>query len=251
MLAAETKEGLFRLGIVNFNTMPRTPRQNGKQESFWGPVEGRLLAMLEGVEGLTLGMLNQATQAWIEQEYHRSIHSELKETPLERYLRGPNVGRPCPSSEELRRTFRMEVTRTQRQSDGTVTVYGVRFEVPSAYRTLKLLRLRVARWDLSNIALVDPRTGALLATLLPLDKAKNADRVRRALAQPASPPSPMPRRTGIAPHLRALMAEYAATGLPPAYLALDDSGDHGIPEKSAAHAAEASAPSLEPMEDPS
>jgi transposase InsO family protein len=251
MLAAETKEGLFRLGIVNFNTMPRTPRQNGKQESFWGPVEGRLLAMLEGVEGLTLGMLNQATQAWIEQEYHRSIHSELKETPLERYLRGPNVGRPCPSSEELRRAFRMEVTRTQRSSDGTVTVCGVRFEVPSAYRTLKLLRLRVARWDLSNIELVDPRTGALLATLLPLDKAKNADRVRRALAQPASPPSLMPRRTGIAPHLRALMAEYAATGLPPAYLALDDSGDDGIPENSAAHAAEASAPSHEPMEDPS
>lgn len=252
MIAAETKEGLFRLGIVNFNTVPRTPEQNGKQESFWGPVEGRLLAMLEGVEGLTLGMLNQATQAWIEQEYHRTVHSELKETPLERYLRGPNVGRPCPSSEELRRAFRMEVTRTQRRSDGTVTVCGVRFEVPSAYRTLDLLRLRVARWDLSNVDLVDPRTGTHLATLLPLDKAKNADRVRRALAQPACPPSPAPRRTGIAPHLRALMAEYAATGLPPAYLALDDSGDGGS-EEVATHAAEASAPAaaLESMEEPS
>jgi transposase InsO family protein len=239
MLAAETKEGLLRLGIVNFNTMPRTPEQNGKQESFWGPVEGRLLAMLEGVEGLTLSLLNQATQAWIEQEYNRTVHSELKETPLDRYLRGPDVGRPCPSSEELRRAFRMEVTRTQRRSDGTVTVCGVRFEVPSAYRTLERLRLRVARWDLSNVDLVDPRTGDHLATLLPLDKAKNADRVRRALAQPTSPPSPSPRRTGIAPHLRALMAEYAATGLPPAYLALDDSGD------------DAHAPSLESMEESS
>ena|SRR5688572_5957526 len=112
--------------------MPRTPPQNGKQESFWGPIEGRLLAMLEGVEGLTLSLLNQATQAWIEQEYHRSVHSELKEPPLDRYLRGPDVGRPSPSSDELRRAFRMEVTRTQRKSDGTVTAFGVRFEVPSA-----------------------------------------------------------------------------------------------------------------------
>jgi hypothetical protein len=46
------------------------------------------------------------------------------------------------------------------------------------------------------------------------------------------------------------MAEYAATGLPPAYLALDDSDD-GIPADAAAHAAVASAPSLESMEEPS
>lgn len=251
MIAAETKEGLERLGIVNFNTRPRTPEQNGKQESFWGPIEGRLLAMLEGVEGLTLSLLNQATQAWIEQEYHRSVHSELKETPLERYLRGPDVGRPSPSSEELRRAFRIELTRTQRKSDGTVTACGVRFEVPSAYRTLKLLRLRVARWDLSHVDLVDPRTGAHLATLLPLDKAKNADRVRRALPQPA-PTSPAPRRSGIAPHLKALMAEYAATGLPPAYLALDNGEQDCVAEEGVARGAEGHGPALESMvEDPS
>jgi transposase InsO family protein len=247
MIAAETKEGLERLGIVNFNTMPRTPAQNGKQESFWGPVERRLLAMLEGVEGLTLSQLNEATQAWIEQEYHRSVHSEFKETPLERYLRGPNVGRPSPSSEELRRAFRMELTRTQRKSDGTVTAFGVRFEVPAVYRTLTLLRLRVARWNLSNVDLVDPRSGAHLATLRPLDKTKNADRVRRTLPQPA-PASPTTRRSGMAPHLLALMADYAATGLPPAYMTLEE-GEDDVPEESAAHEAEPHDPSVESMDD--
>jgi putative transposase len=250
MIAAETKEGLERLGIVNFNTMPRTPAQNGKQESFWGPVEGRLLAMLEGVEGLTLSMLNHATQAWIEQEYHRTVHRELKESPLARYLRGPSVGRPSPSSEELRRAFRMELTRTQRRSDGTVTACGVRFEVPSAYHTLERLRLRVARWDLSNVDLVDPRTGVHLATLRPLDKAKNADRVRRTLSQPA-PASPAKGRPGIAPRLKALMAEYAATGLPPAYLPLEDSEDDRVTEEGVMHGADATVPSLDSMKDPS
>ena len=53
----------------------------------------------------------------------------------------------------------MEVTRTQRKSDGTITVEGIRYEVPSIYRTLIRLSVRVARWDLSSIDLVDPRRG--------------------------------------------------------------------------------------------
>jgi hypothetical protein len=176
------------------------------------------MPMLEGEPVLTLELLNRATQAWIELEYHRTIHGELGKTPIERYLEGPDVGRDSPDSEALRRAFRMEVSRKQRKSDGTVTVEGVRFEVPSAYRTLSRVRLRVARWDLSRVELVDPRKGTHLATLLPLDKLKNADRARRTLAEAAAPPKPSKRPVGIAPLLRELMAEYAATGLPPAYL---------------------------------
>jgi putative transposase len=218
MKAAEMVEGIERLGIVDYPTLPYSPEQNAKQEHFWTRVESRLMPMLEGEPVLTLELLNTATQAWIEQEYHRTIHGELGKTPLERYLEGPDVGRDSPGSDALRRAFRMEVSRKQRTSDGTVTVEGVRFEVPSAYRTLTRVRLRVARWDLSSIDLVDPRKGTHLATLLPLDKLKNADRARRVLAEAATPPSPSKKPPGVAPLLRELMAEYAATGLPPAYL---------------------------------
>jgi putative transposase len=221
MTSAETTEGLLRLGILHHTTLPYSPEQNGKQEHFWAQVEGRLMAMLDGVTDLSLSLLNTATQAWVEQEYHRRVHDEIAQTPLERYIKAPNLGRPSPSSETLRRAFRTEVTRKQRGGDGTTTVEGVRFEVPSAYRTLLTLRLRVARWDLRSVELVDPRSGAHLGTLLPLDKTKNADGVRRALPAPAV--AAAPARSGtIAPHLRALMAEYAATGLPPAYLPKDD-----------------------------
>jgi putative transposase len=226
MLAAETTEGLERLSITHHTTLPYTPEQNGKQESFWGQVEGRLLPMLEGEAPLTLDLLNTATQAWVEHEYHRKDHSEIKETPLARYLRGPAVGRECPSSDQLRRRFRTEVSRIQRRSDGTVTALGVRFELPSAYRTLLTLRLRVARWDLSSVDLVDPRSGAHLTTLLPIDKARNAERVRRVvrpLGDDNDDPRGDSRAVGIAPHLRALMADYAATGLPPAFIPKVDS----------------------------
>jgi putative transposase len=54
MLAAETVEGLNRLGIVHHTTLAESPEQNGKQENFWAQVEGRLMAMLEGEKDLTL-----------------------------------------------------------------------------------------------------------------------------------------------------------------------------------------------------
>jgi transposase InsO family protein len=227
MLAAETREGLERLSIEHHTTLAQSPEQNGKQEVFWAQVEGRLMAMLEGEPELTLELLNRATQAWVEQEYHRRVHAETAETPLDRWLAGPSVGRPCPSSDELRRAFRMEVRRKQRASDGTITVAGVRYEVPSAYRTLLRPTVRVARWDLSSVDLVDPRRGIHLATLFPVDKEKNADRRRRALADASAgaTSAPAPSPTGVAPLLRQLMAEYAATGLPPAYVPRDTTLD--------------------------
>jgi transposase InsO family protein len=219
MLAAEVRQGLETLGIVHETTLPYSPYQNAKQEVFWAQVEGRLLPMLEGEAELTLERLNAATQAWVELEYHRSVHRELGGTPLARYLAGPEVGRPSPSSEELRRAFRAEVDRTQRRSDGTVSLEGRRFEVPGRYRHLTRLRVRYARWDLGAVDLIDPHSQVILGALYPLDKAANADGQRRRLT-PVAPARHELASTSstIAPLLRKLMADYAATGLPPAYL---------------------------------
>jgi hypothetical protein len=221
MLAAETAEGLEHLSIVHFTTLPYTPEQNAKQESFWGQIEGRLLPMLEAHEPLTLELLNQATAAWFELEYNRAVHSEIRCTPLERLLQGPDVSRKSPTSDELRRAFRTEVTRAQRKTDGTITVEGVRFELPSRYRTLTRVCVRVARWDLSSVDLIDQRSGKFLTTLLPLDKTKNADALRRTI-EPQTADTPIDTAAGIAPLLKKLMADYAATGLPPAYLPLEN-----------------------------
>jgi transposase InsO family protein len=107
MISGEFTAGLHRLGILHLPTLPFSPHVNGKQENVWGRVEGRLLAMLEGEANLTLEQLNVATQAWVTQEYHRTVHSELGATPMQRYLAGPNVARECPGSEDLRAAFRM------------------------------------------------------------------------------------------------------------------------------------------------
>jgi putative transposase len=220
MIAAETRQGLQRLGIVHDTTLPYSPYQNGKQESFWGQVEGRLLAMLENCTGLTLAFLNEATQAWIEMEYQRRVHSEIGQTPLDRFLSSPNVGRPCPSIEDLRLAFCQETARTQRFSDGTISLEGIRFEIPSRFRHLERIHVRYASWDRSYVHLVDPRASTVLARLYPLDRARNADGLRRSLEPSADAPAGADDRTPepIAPLLRQLLQEYSATGLPPAYL---------------------------------
>ena len=219
MIAGEFTAGLHHLGILHLPTLPYSPHVNGKQENLWGRVEGRLLAMLEGEPNLSLEQLNLATQAWITQEYHRTVHSELGATPLERYLAGPHVGRECPGSDALRAAFRIEVKRKQRRSDGTVSLEGQRFELPSRYRHLSEVHLRYARWDLSRVDLVDDRSGAILCPVRPLDKAANADAQRRPVEPTDTAPDATPA-TGIAPLMKQLLADYAANGLPPAYLPL-------------------------------
>jgi len=217
MIAAETKQGLLDLSILHETTLPYSPYQNGKQENFWTAVEGRLIAMLEGVKDLTIELLNEATQAWVELEYNQSYHCEIGTSPLKRFLAGRDVGRESPSSEDLRRAFRMLVRRTVRRSDGTISLEARRFEIPSRYRHCEHVVVRYARWDLRLIDMVDPRTGKILCRLYPQDKTRNADGHRRRIEPISMAPTELPKDE-IAPLLKKLMADYAATGLPPAYV---------------------------------
>ena len=224
MVAEEVTEGLLRLGVVHERTLPYSPYQNGKQEAFWGRLEGRLMKMLAGVSELTLALLNEATQAWVEIEYNQAEHRETSCSPVARFAHAPDVLRDSPSSESLRDTFRLETTRRQRQSDGTISLEGVRFEVPARYRHFREVSVRLARWDLGRVDLVDPHSGAILAPIYPLDKSANSDG-RRALVEPgpdgvsADRSAAGGQKSGqLPPLLQRILQEYSGTGMPPAYL---------------------------------
>ena len=223
--------GLLRLGIAGVTTLAYSPHQNGKIESFWGTVESRLMAMLEGVDALTLKVLNDATVAWLEQDYHRRTHRELGMTPHQRLAGSVDASRPCPGSAELRAAFRITGKRTLRRSDGTVSVEGIRYQVPQPWRHLREAWIRYARWDLSSVDLVDSR-GGRLCTLYPLDKRGNADGVRRP-AGPGNDDGGGAGAGGLPPLLKGILDAQAATGLPPAWLPHDETprphkdDDHG------------------------
>lgn len=226
MKAAETQQGLKRLGILHCLTLPKTPEQNGKQEHFWTQIDSRLLPMLEGVPNLTLKLLNEATQAWVEGEYNQRRHSETEQTPYERFVGKETISRTCPDAEVLRQAFRVQETRRQRSSDNTISIEGRRFQLPSRFRCLQRVTARFCRWDLSSAALVDPNTEQELCTIYPVDYQQNAEQARRELQPTGDPLTPItesnPRESGVAPLLQHLMADYAATGIPFAYLPKDD-----------------------------
>ena len=223
MVSEEFTEGLLSLGIVHEKTLVYSPYQNGKQERLWATLEGRLMEMLQGVQ-LTLDFLNEATQAWMEIEYNRTVHRELAISPVERF-KTRDVLRASPSSQALREAFRLATTRVQRQNDGTISLEGVRFEIPARFRHFRKVVVRYARWDLSRVDLVDPSSGTILAPIYPLDRTANADGRRKIVnrgpndgegtatdSKNDGPDKPLP------PLLKRILDEYSASGKPPAYL---------------------------------
>ena len=174
-----------------------------------------------------MAFLNEATQAWVEYEYNRKVHSEIGEAPITRFLAGPEVTRPCPDSDALRLAFTRTDHRTQRKSDGTIVIEGRRFEVPNRYRHLSRIEVRYASWDLGLVHLVDERTGNVLVPALSPgqdpERQRPAPVARSGLGGAASTLNAGDRHRAAA--RQADLDRQAATGLPPSYLPKHEEGD--------------------------
>ena len=97
--------------------------------------------------------------------------------------------------------------------------------MPARFRHLPRLLLRYPGWDKSRLWLIDEHSGALLTTLLPQDKHRNSSGHRRTLTpHPDATPGPVPE-PGMPALLQQWLADYAATGLPPAYLPKEESDE--------------------------
>ena len=99
----------------------------------------------------------------------------------ERFAQAADVLRSSPSTDALRDAFRLETKRRQRRSDGTISLEGVRFEIPARYRHFRDVVVRYARWDLGRVDLVDPREGTILRPSIPLDSQRQRRRSARGL----------------------------------------------------------------------
>jgi len=118
-------------------------------------------------------------------------------------------------------SFTIQESRAQRKSDGTLQVKGVRFEVPSRFRHFDRLHIRYQSWDLSHAWLVDGRNSTLLAKIYPQDKIKNSEGLRRTVTPLTTLPEPDTNTDPYPPLLRKLLGDYAATGVPPAYIPME------------------------------
>jgi len=114
------------LGIRLIHSRPGRPEGRGKIERAFRTVRDQLLVELEDHPAATLEELGQAFQVWVEQVYHRRVHSETGQAPLERFLA---AGPPqLPAERSLREAFRWSERRTVSRT-GTVGMHGNTYEV--------------------------------------------------------------------------------------------------------------------------
>jgi putative transposase len=114
------------LGIRLIHSRPGRPEGRGKIERVFRTVREQLLVELEDRPPASLEELNRIFQSWVEQVYHRRVHSETGQAPLERFLAGgpPSV----PTERALREAFRWSERRTVSKT-GTVGMHGNTYEV--------------------------------------------------------------------------------------------------------------------------
>lgn len=226
MISEEFTHGLKQLGILHNRTLPYSAYQNGKQERFWGVLEGRLMKMLPPKNSITLKFLNDATCAWVEQEYHRKFHNEIGSTPIDKYLDTSSVLRKSPSFEELKSAFRMRSSRRQRLSDGSISINNTRFEIPACYRHLSTIYVHFARWDLSYVHVADFTTDKALIQIYPVDLIANAYSQRKSIEMALAENETLGKQTSsepkMAPLLQKYMDELDASGFPSPYLTKDE-----------------------------
>lgn len=137
------------LGIQRILGTPYYPEGRGKIERFFEFVQSDFLPELATSSVTTLPQLNESLLAWLEVVYHRKLHSETGQSPLERFRQDPDpVTRPV-DPEELRQAFLHRVERTVYRT-ATVSFQGNRYTVP-AYLRGKRVELRYDPFDLTRL----------------------------------------------------------------------------------------------------
>ena len=73
------------LGIRPIHSTPYAPNTKGKIERFFGTVRSQFLPEVENAHLATLDDLNASFHAWLELVYHRAVHTETEQAPLDRF----------------------------------------------------------------------------------------------------------------------------------------------------------------------
>jgi transposase InsO family protein len=134
------------LGVECKHAAPYSPQAKGKQERFFATVRLQFLPEVETSAIATLSDLNESFWAWLELVYHRAVHSETGQSPLERYQAGIANVRQA-DGETLRKAFLWREKRRVRK-DGRVELQGNTYRVDPQFIG-RQIELRFDPFDLA------------------------------------------------------------------------------------------------------
>ncbi|HEY5274116.1 MAG TPA: DDE-type integrase/transposase/recombinase [Acidimicrobiales bacterium] len=117
------------LGVRLVHSRPGKPQGRGKVERFFRTVRDQFLVEAGHSDIGTLDALEQRFLAWCERVYHRRVHSETGETPLDRFsvLGDPQI----PPMALVREAFLFSEWRTVTKT-ATVSLFSNHYEVDQA-----------------------------------------------------------------------------------------------------------------------
>jgi putative transposase len=185
--------GCAKLGIRLVHSTPGRPEGRGKIERFFRTVREQFLVEITGEADVIgrhhvadLAELNRLFAAWVETVYHRTIHSETGQTPLQRWCAGGPVALPAP--ETLTEAFLWEEHR-QVTKTATVSLHGNSYEVDPSLVGRKV-ELVFDPFDLTRIEV--RLTGVPMGLAIPHHIGRNS----HPKAKPETPSTPV-QSTGI------------------------------------------------------
>ena len=131
-VSAQFGRALAKMGIRLWHSKPGEPAGRGKIERFFRTVRDQFEVELltGGVE--TMAELERLFAGWVEQHYHRQIHSETGQTPIDRFDTAAADTPPViPTADAVREAFLWSETRLVTKT-ATVSLHSNRYEVEAA-----------------------------------------------------------------------------------------------------------------------
>lgn len=184
-----------KLGIKLTHSTPGRPQGRGKIERVFRTVRDQFLVEVTGVPDqpgrhhvADLTTLNRLFAAWVEQVYHRGVHSETGQEPLARWTAGGPFQLPNPA--QLGEAFLWAEHRTVTKT-ALVSLHGNTYQVDPGLvgRRVELV------FDPFDLATIEVRlNGAPKGLAIPHRIGRHA----HPKARPETPPPPPPVASGIA-----------------------------------------------------
>ena len=128
-VSKQLMRALASLGVRLVHSRPGRPQGRGKIERFFRTVRDQFLVEIEHRGVTDIAELNRLFTGWVETVYHRNVHSETGQTPIERYSVAMAFKLPTPA--QLHEAFLWSETRTVTKT-ATVSLHGNTFEVDAA-----------------------------------------------------------------------------------------------------------------------
>jgi transposase InsO family protein len=126
-----------KLGISLIHTKPYDPEAKGKIERFFGTVRRCFYPLLVNEPINDIEELNKRFWEWLDNDYHRKVHSGIGSTPLDMYMAQIDRVRHISDPVALDFIFWHRLTRKVR-NDGTITINNKLFQVPLRYVGLRI-----------------------------------------------------------------------------------------------------------------